>query len=67
MKIEWMTTILTIIGALIGQALAANISFIGDFIPVAGTSIGSLASIIIVGGIGGAVAGAMGSRSAATA
>ena len=67
MKIELMTTILTIIGALIGQALAANISVIGDFIPVAGTSIGSLASIIIVGGIGGAIAGAMGSRSAAAA
>ena len=50
MKIDWMTTILTIIGALIGQALAANVSAIGDFIPVASTSIGTLASIIIVGG-----------------
>jgi hypothetical protein len=64
MKIDWITTILTIIGALIGQALAANVSAIGDFIPVAGTSIGTLLSVIIFGAIGGAVAGAMGSRSA---
>ena len=62
MKIDWMTTILTIIGAVLGQALAANVSAIGDLIPVAGTSIGPLLSVIIGGGIGGAVAGAVGNR-----
>jgi hypothetical protein len=62
MKIDWMTTILTIIGAVIGQALAANVSAIGDFIPVAGTSVGTLLSVIILGGIGGAIAGSMGGR-----
>jgi hypothetical protein len=67
MKIEWLTTILTIVGALVGQAVAANISFLGDLIPIAGTSVGALLSIIVGGGIGGAIAGAMGSRSAATA
>ena len=65
MKIEWMTTILTIIGALVGQAIAANVAFLGDLIPIAGTSVGTLLTIIVCGGIGGAIAGAMGSRSAA--
>lgn len=63
MKIDWMTTILTIIGAVVGQALAANVSAIGDFIPVAGTSVGTLLSVIILGGVGGAIAGSMGGRS----
>jgi hypothetical protein len=63
MKIDWMTTILTIIGAILGQALAANVSAIGDFIPVAGTSVGTLLSVIILGGVGGAIAGSMGGRS----
>jgi hypothetical protein len=60
MKIDWTTTILTIIGAVLGQALAANVSAIGDLIPVAGTSIGTLLSVIVGGGIGGAVAGMLG-------
>jgi hypothetical protein len=64
MKIDWMTTILTIIGAVLGQALAANVAAIGDFIPVAGTSVGTLLSVIILGGVGGAVAGMLGNRSA---
>ena len=64
MKIDWMTTILTIIGALIGDAIAANVSFLNDLIPVAGTSVGTLLTILVCGGIGGALAGAMGSRSA---
>ena len=43
MKIDWMTTILTIVGALIGQMRSPpNITFLGDLIPIAGTSVGAL-------------------------
>ena len=64
MKIDWLTTILTIVGALIGDAIAANIAFLRDLIPIFGTSVGALLTILVFGGIGGAIAGAMGSRSA---
>jgi hypothetical protein len=63
MKIDWMTTITTIIGAVIGSGLANNIPFLNDLIPVAGTSVGEILTMIVGGGIGGAVAGAMGNRS----
>ena len=63
MKIDWATTILTIIGALVGSTLANNIAFLNDLIPIFGTSVGELATIIVCGGIGGAIAGAMGGRS----
>jgi hypothetical protein len=62
MKIDWMTTITTIIGALAGQAVGTNIDFLRDLIPVANTSIGVLLSIIVGGGIGGAVCGMLGDR-----
>ena len=62
MKIDWMTTILTIIGALVGQAIGNNIDFLRDLIPVANTSIGVLLSIIVFGGIGGAIGGMLGNR-----
>ncbi|HET9344634.1 MAG TPA: hypothetical protein VFO05_02945 [Candidatus Limnocylindrales bacterium] len=64
MKIDWLTTILTIVGALIGDAIAANVPFLRDLIPIFGTSVGALLTILVCGGIGGAIAGAMGSRSA---
>jgi hypothetical protein len=65
-KIDWVNTILTIIGAVVGSAVAGNISAIGDLIPVAGTSVGEIIAIVVGGGLGSAVAGALGGRGAAT-
>ena len=62
MKIDWTTTIATIIGALVGQGVGNNIDFLRDLIPIAQTSIGVLASIVVGGGIGGAVGGMLGNR-----
>jgi hypothetical protein len=62
-KIDWATTITTIIGAVIGSGVANNIPFLNDLIPVAGTSVGEIVTMIVGGGIGGAVGGAMGQRS----
>ncbi|MET0773126.1 MAG: hypothetical protein ABWZ82_08590 [Candidatus Limnocylindrales bacterium] len=53
---------MTIIGALVGQAVGNNIDFLRDLIPVANTSIGVLLSIIVGGGIGGAIGGMIGNR-----
>jgi hypothetical protein len=64
MKIDWMNTILTIIGAVVGSAVAGNIEALGDLIPIAGTSVGEIIAIVVGGGIGGAVSGAMGNRNA---
>jgi hypothetical protein len=63
MKIDWMTTALTVIGAILGSIVAGNVQFLNDLIPIAGTSVGAILSILVGGGIGGAVAGAMGQRS----
>lgn len=57
MKIDWITTITTIIGAILGEGVAANLAFLNDLIPVAGTSVGAIISMIVGGGIGGAVGG----------
>jgi hypothetical protein len=63
MKIDWMTTITTIIGAILGSIVAGNVQFLNDLIPIAGTSVGSIIAILVGGGLGGAVSGAMGQRS----
>jgi hypothetical protein len=63
MKIDWMTTITTVIGAVVGSVVAGNVQFLQDLIPVAGTSIGEILAILVGGGIGGAVGGAAGQRS----
>ena len=65
-KIDWTTTITTIIGAVLGSGVANNIPFLNDLIPVAGTSIGELLAIVVGGGLGGAVGGAVGGRSTTT-
>ena len=62
-RIDWATTITTIIGAVLGSGLANNIPFLNDLIPVAGTSVGEILTMIVGGGIGGAVGGAVGQRS----
>jgi hypothetical protein len=62
-KIDWVTTITTIIGAVIGSGVANNIPFLNELIPVAGTSVGEILTMIVGGGLGGAVGGAMGQRS----
>jgi hypothetical protein len=62
MKIDWVTTITTIIGAIIGQGVAANVDFLNDLIPIANTSVGEILSMIVGGGIGGAVGGMLGDR-----
>jgi phosphate/sulfate permease len=62
MKIDWMTTITTIIGAILGQGVAANVDFLNDLIPIAQTSVGEIVSMIVGGGIGGAVGGALQNR-----
>ena len=62
-RIDWATTITTIIGAVLGSGLANNIPFLNDLIPVAGTSVGEILTMIVGGGIGGAVGGSLGQRS----
>ncbi len=62
-KIDWATTITTIIGAVLGSGVANNIPFLNDLIPVAGTSVGEILTMIVGGGIGGALGGSMGQRS----
>jgi hypothetical protein len=58
-NVNWINTIFTIIGAVIGSAVANNVPFLNDLIPIAGTSVGELLTIIVGGGIGGAVSGAV--------
>lgn len=65
-KVDWTTTITTIIGAILGSGVANNIPFLNDLIPVAGTSIGEIVAIVVGGGLGGAVGGALGGRSSTT-
>ncbi len=62
-KIDWATTITTIIGAILGSGVANNVAFLNDLIPVAGTSIGEIVAIVVGGGLGGAVGGMLGGRS----
>ena len=62
-RIDWATTITTIIGAVLGSGLANNIPFLNELIPIAGTSIGAILSIVVGGGLGSAVGGALGQRS----
>jgi hypothetical protein len=64
MKIDWMTTITTIVGAIVGMGVAENIAFLRDLIPIAGTSIGEILSVVVGGGIGGAVGGMLKGQSA---
>jgi hypothetical protein len=59
-NVNWMNTIFTIIGAIVGSAVANNVPFLNDLIPIAGTSVGEILTIIVGGGIGGAVSGAIG-------
>lgn len=62
-NINWTTTITTIIGAVLGEGVAANIPFLNELIPIAGTSVGAIVSIVVGGGLGSAVGGALGQRS----
>jgi hypothetical protein len=62
MKIDWTTTITTIIGAVLGEGVASNIPFLNDLIPIASTSIGTIITMIVGGGIGGAVGGMLQQR-----
>lgn len=57
MKIDWTTTITTIIGAVLGEGIANNIPFLNDLIPIASTSVGTIISMVVGGGLGGAVGG----------
>jgi hypothetical protein len=66
MKIDWLTTILTIVGALVGVFVGQNIAFLRDLIPIFGTSVGIILAVIVFGGIGGAV-GSMMKAQASTA
>jgi hypothetical protein len=58
-NVNWLNTILTIVGAVIGSGVANNIPFLNDLIPIAGTSVGEILTMIVGGGIGGAVSGAV--------
>jgi hypothetical protein len=62
MKIDWMTTITTIIGAIVGSVAAGNVPALGDLMPVAGTSLGAVISMVVGGGIGGALGGMLKGR-----
>ncbi len=57
MKIDWMTTITTIIGAIVGVVASGNVSALGDLMPVAGTSLGEIIAMVVGGGVGGALGG----------
>jgi hypothetical protein len=67
MKIDWTTTITTVIGAIAGLGVAEAIPFLRDLIPVLSTSVGEIVTVIVGGGIGGAVGGMLKGRSTATA
>jgi hypothetical protein len=60
MKVDWMNTILTIIGAIVGSGVAGSVPALGDLVPIAGTSIGEIIAIVVGGGLGGAISGALG-------
>lgn len=60
MKVDWMNTILTIIGAVVGSGVASNVPALGDLVPIAGTSIGEIIAMVVGGGLGGAISGALG-------
>lgn len=61
--INWKVTIFVIVGALIGSFIANNVAFLNDLIPILGTSVGEIVTVVVCGGIGGAAAGMVGGRS----
>jgi hypothetical protein len=56
-NVNWINTIFTIVGAIVGSTVANNVAFLNDLIPIAGTSVGEILAVIVGGGIGGAVSG----------